>query len=139
LTGFAVDQRVELVHQGVAHGIDEALHHAAVQRADQLGVRLGQLLERAVRERDDGGLAVVGTVSSRNLEGTIYALDRTISVNSTIGTLVVQTDSAILNAAGAALSTLGGQLQAALVNAIDNSISSTIDAALLGARGWIFP
>ena len=57
-----MDERVEVVDLGVAHRLDEALDHAAVQRAHEVGVGLGQLAERAVGEGDDGGLAVVGAV-----------------------------------------------------------------------------
>ena len=51
LTGFAVDESVEVVDGGLAGLLDEPFDHAPMEGADQLGMGLGELAERAVRER----------------------------------------------------------------------------------------
>ncbi len=53
---------VEVVDRPFAGLLDEALDHATVQRTHELGMRLGQLAERAVGEGDHRDLAVVGAV-----------------------------------------------------------------------------
>ncbi len=52
-----VVQRRELLDCSPADGVDHALAQPAVEVADELGVRLGQLAERAVEELDAGGVA----------------------------------------------------------------------------------
>ena len=54
----AVGQVVELEHPAVAPLVDEALDQPAVQAADEVGVGLGQLAERAVGEGDRGAVVV---------------------------------------------------------------------------------
>src|SRR5512132_4679521 len=51
---LGVVQRGELLDSSPAHLVDDAFAQAAVQIADQLGVRLGELPERAVEELDAG-------------------------------------------------------------------------------------
>jgi sugar lactone lactonase YvrE len=85
-------------------------------------------------------LAIVATVSSRNLEGTIYALDRIVSVNSSPGAIAIHLDNSTLDTFAALTSALTAQFQATLVNSIVSSTFTPIlDADLLAARGWIFP
>src|SRR4051794_27795689 len=54
----AVDERAEPRDLRPAHGFDEAFDEAAVQVADELGVRLRELGERAAAERDDDTVVV---------------------------------------------------------------------------------
>ena len=65
LARLPVDEGVEVDDLGAAHGLDEALDQPRWRRADEVGVGLGQLAERAVGEGDDRGLAVVGAVDRR--------------------------------------------------------------------------
>src|SRR6266545_2087881 len=52
-------QRGELLDSSPADLVDHALAQATVQVADQLGVRLGELAERAMEELDAGGALVL--------------------------------------------------------------------------------
>ena len=84
-------------------------------------------------------VAITGTVSSRFLEGTIYALDRTLSVTATTGTMAVHFDNSTLEALTALTDVVTSQLQPALVNSINNTFTPILNADLLTARGWSFP
>src|SRR5207249_837051 len=59
LARLAVDKGVELVDLGAADRLHEPFDDAAVERADELGMGLGELPVGAVRERDDCHLPVV--------------------------------------------------------------------------------
>ena len=56
---------VEVVDGAFARLLDEALDHAPVQRTHELGMRLGQLAERAMGEGDHRDLSVVRAVNRR--------------------------------------------------------------------------
>src|SRR6266542_1179709 len=56
---LGIVQRGELLDSPPADLVDHALAQAAVQVADQLGVRLGELAERAMEELDAGGALVL--------------------------------------------------------------------------------
>src|SRR5687767_1022928 len=58
LAGGAVRETVELDDHAVAPGLDEPLDETAVQVADELGVDLGELLERAAGEGDRRAVGV---------------------------------------------------------------------------------
>ena len=60
LAGGPVDEGAELIDLDPADGVDEAFDQPAVQVAHKLGVRLGELGERAAGERDGGDAVVVG-------------------------------------------------------------------------------
>ena len=66
MTRLRVVQRRELLDPSPADLIHDPLAEAPVQVADELGVRLGQLAERAVQELDAGGA----------LGGAVARLDR---------------------------------------------------------------
>src|SRR3989440_1604173 len=72
---FGVVQRGELLDPSPAHLVDDALAQPAVEIADELGVGLGQLPERAVQELDAGRALVlaVGGVG-RGLEAELGEL-----------------------------------------------------------------
>ena len=62
LTRRAVDQRVELDDFGSTEAVNQALDHAAVHLADQLGVGFGQLAERAPGEGHYGAVVDFGNL-----------------------------------------------------------------------------
>ena len=62
---------VEVVDGAFARLLDEALDHAPVQRTHELGMRLGQLAERAMGEGDHRDLSVVRAVNRRIEEGML--------------------------------------------------------------------
>ena len=84
-------------------------------------------------------LAIAGTVSSRNLEGNIFTLDRTISVNSSTGAIAIHFDNPTLEALTSLTGILAPQLQPMLANSINSTFTPILNANLLSVRGWIFP
>ena len=72
-------QRVEVVDFAAPDGVDEALDQTAMEGAHELGMLLGELAERAVREADESVVTVVdagdGRVEAQGVELTHERLE----------------------------------------------------------------
>ena len=99
---------------------------------------MGTVSSRAYFEGTN--FTVTGIVSRRKLEGTIFVLDRILSVTATTEATALHFSDPFFDAYAATIKPyFAAQQDAVTASLINQTLVPTLNAQLLSARGWIFP